>query len=237
MISENIKKRPLIAITAGQNGQKIQIDETYYNAIYSCGGIPSALARTDDIGVIRSYAETFDGFLFTGGVDVDPKRYGEEISADNVVVDASRDSFEFLLLSEVLKLGKPILGICRGLQTVNVGLGGSLFQDIRDHRSETPGVVCTHGAKASGRLASLVGGSAVKVNSFHHQAAKKVSEKLKIAATSDDGTIEALVGDGFENTGSGEYILLVQWHPERMFPESRAIFEDFIKAAEDFGKR
>ena len=180
---------------------------------------------------IRSYAGSFDGFLFAGGVDVHPFFYGDEIRSERIELDIYRDIFEMELLSAVIKTGKPILGICRGIQLINVALGGTLYQHIDGHMQTEPKDARPFhvSASESSPLEKITGKRDIYVNSFHHQAVNALAPSLECCAVSDDGIIEgaALCGYGF--------FLAVQWHPELFFesdPSASAIFRSFILAAE-----
>lgn len=180
----------------------------------------------------------FDALVLGGGIDVDPVRYGRTVLAGGgVEVDAQRDDIDFGLLAEALRSGAPVLGICRGLQVVNVALGGTLVQDIpsqqpspvvhqrsrdektrRDHRvAIAPGT----------RLASIAGVADVAVNSRHHQAIERVASGLLVSATAPDGVPEAV-----ETPGDG-WLMAVQWHPENLAGDwvSEGLFAAFVRVA------
>ncbi len=223
--------KPLIGLTASGTGAgTISLRRTYFHAIYEAGGIPVALARTDDPDTIAGYAADFDGFLFTGGVDVDPKHYGEEVTGEGVEIDETRDAFELALFNAIKDSGKPIMGICRGIQSLNVARGGSLYQHIEGHRqSPIPAVERPqHVSVLPGtRLHALVGVEEMGVNSFHHQSVKQPASGLVVSARADDGTIEAL------EDPTHPFFLAVQWHPEYYHREdatSRNLFLAFIEA-------
>ena len=132
--------RPLIGITCSKNAEgKIAMSQHYLNSVWEAGAVPVFLAYTTDPAKLAEYAEVFDGFLFGGGDDIDPARYGETVQFDNVEVDADRDAFELGLYEHVKRSGKPVLGICRGLQVLNVAEGGTLYQHIDGHRQDKPG--------------------------------------------------------------------------------------------------
>ena len=224
------ERRPLIAMTCSYQGEKtIALRHTYFNAIYEAGGIPVPLERTTDPAIIAHYAADFDGYFFTGGVDVDPARYGEEITGQGVEIDTVRDAFEFALYEAVKDSGRPILGVCRGIQFLNVARGGTLHQHIDGHRQENPAPEHLQHVtvKEGTRLHELVGVSEMGVNSFHHQALKDVAPGLIVTAMADDGTIEAVEDPNLP------FFLAVQWHPEHYHRDDRtsaAIFEAFIQA-------
>ena len=222
--------KPLIAMASSYQGSNtIALRQTYFNAIYDAGGIPVPLERTTDPAVIARYAADFDGFFFTGGVDVGPKYYGEEITGQGVEVDEARDAFEFALYEAVKDSGKPILGVCRGIQFLNVARGGTLYQHIEGHRqTPIPAVERPQHVTVTSdtRLHALVGAEEIMVNSFHHQAIKELAPGLEIMATAEDGTIEAVYG------ADTPYLRGYQWHPERLAnkdEQNRLIFEDFVR--------
>ena len=224
-------RKPLIALTSSYNGERtIALRHTYFNAIYEAGGIPVPLERTTDPDIIAHYAADFDGFFFTGGVDVEPARYGEEITGEGVEIDTVRDAFEFALYEAVKDSGKPILGVCRGIQFLNVARGGTLHQHIEGHRqTPIPATECPQHVtvKERTRLRALVGVDGMNVNSFHHQAIKDIAPGLIVTAVEDDGTIEAM------EDPAHPFFLAVQWHPEyyhRTDRTSAAIFEAFVEA-------
>src|SRR5712691_8805999 len=186
----------------------------------------------------------FDALLLGGGVDVDPARYGAPLLADgNVEVDAERDAIDFSLLEEALRLRRPVLGICRGLQVVNVALGGTLVQDIpierpspivhqRDQTEKTRldhRVAVTPGT----RLASIAGAGDIAVNSRHHQAIARVAPGLTVSATAPDGVPEAV------ESPRDTWLIAVQWHPENLKGDSvsRGLFSEFIRAAREGSRR
>jgi putative glutamine amidotransferase len=184
----------------------------------------------------------FDALVLGGGVDVDPARYGDAVLPDgNVEVDAERDAIDFALLEEALRRKRPVLGICRGLQVINVALGGTLVQDLP---LERPSPVVHQTADAppqktrldhtvavapGTRLASIAGASEIAVNSRHHQAIARVAPGLAVSATAEDGVPEAV-----ESSGSPEgWLVAVQWHPENLAgdPASTRLFAEFVEAA------
>ena len=229
--------KPIIALTAeiDENGAT-KINHQYIKAIESVGGIPMVLPYTEDGNTIRDYTEAADGFLFTGGVDIAPERYGEEKLDVCGEIQYKRDGFELSLLSEVLKCGKPVLAVCRGAQLVNVGLGGTLYQDIPTEmpseilHNQTEGRFApSHTVRITDNtpLRTLMGTDAILGNSFHHQAIKTLGKGLEVMATADDGIIEAVRLRGYK------YLRAYQWHPERLFEtdaHNKRIFEDFIVA-------
>jgi len=173
--------------------------------------------------------EECDGLLLTGGGDIHPRRYGvNEDGTSFKDVDERRDEMEFAVLEKAMHRRLPILGICRGLQTVNVFLGGSIYPDLvsngfsphankegREHRHEIS-------IEPGSLLSDITGQSRGRVNSTHHQAVDRVGRGLLISAKSDDGVAEAL--EQKEKKGKS-FLLLVQWHPERMKDSTNPLAE------------
>ncbi len=226
------QRRPLIGIAPSREGERPIINQRYLNSVWNAGGLGVMLSYTEDPAKLAEYAAILDGFLFSGGVDVDPVRYGEEKKFDSVYIDASRDAFEAGLFAAVYPTNKPILGICRGIQAINVFLGGTLHQHIDGHMQEGNGenrpqpVTVTEGTL----FHTICGGrTEVMTNSFHHQALKDVAPGLVVNAMSADGYIEAV------HAPAHPFLLGVQFHPEiyNQMPDddhSRALFAAFIAA-------
>jgi putative glutamine amidotransferase len=186
----------------------------------------------------------FDALLLGGGIDVDPKRYGQMPRASaGLELDAERDATDFAALESARASGKPVLGICRGLQVVNVGLGGTLVQDIPLERpSEVPHQhPKTEKTRRAHRvrlepgtlLRDIAGVAEIEVNSRHHQAVADAAPGLRVSAASPDGLVE-----GLESTGE-DWLVAVQWHPENLAgdPSSEALFAEFVRAARRAGDR
>lgn len=180
--------------------------------------------------------QQFDGLLLTGGADVEPFRYGEMSRASNLKTDAARDAMDFPLLERALQLQVPVFAICRGLQMLNVALGGSLYQDLvedgatdRPHRSpDRTERVHEIECRAPGLLAELLPPS-LPVNSLHHQAVRTPSARLRVTARSaGDGIVEAM-----EAAFPYPWLLAVQWHPEELLddPLHTGLFAAFVGAA------
>lgn len=231
MNQANYHNRPLIGIVSSHEGDKMMMNKRYLDAVWYAGGLPVVLSYNTDLDKLAEYAAVFDGFLFSGGVDVDPMRYGEEKQFDSVEIDAERDAFEEALFSVVYPTGKPILGICRGIQSINVWLGGTLCQHMEGHRQTAAGEERTHEIqiREGSLLYKLCGKTVVKVNSFHHETVKTPAPALSVDAVSNDGFIEALHGEGHR------FLLAVQFHPEYYYrreddDHSLAIFTAFVNA-------
>ena len=229
-------KRPVILIFPSRKDDCTMMSVRYTDAIRCHGGVPLLIPMNTDEETLSEMIRLADGFLFSGGVDLDPALYGEEKLNDTVEVDPVRDALEMTGMRLILKTDKPILGICRGIQSVNVGMGGTLYQDIPSqhpsdicHRQTAPATEPTHKVTVEdGTLLRSLLKKTVMTNSFHHQGVKDPAPGLRVAARADDGMIEAL-----EST-TDRFILLVQWHPEFTHstdPSSDALFSAFIKAA------
>jgi putative glutamine amidotransferase len=229
-----MKPSPIIGVTPLWDAERksVWMLPDYLDGIKAAGGIPVVLPLEMTEADADHIVETCDGFLFTGGQDVTPELYGAKNSL-SLITSPERDKLEMLLLSKALPSEKAILGICRGLQLINVFLGGTLWQDLPSqhpseivHRQGKPYGVPTHKVMLNGDLQTLLGKDILEVNTLHHQAAKDLGRDLTPMAVAPDGIIEAvqMVGKHF--------VWAVQWHPEYMFktdPDSLAIFSSFIK--------
>ena len=225
--------RPLIGVVPSREEERAMLKFEYSNAVWQAGGLPVALAYTTDPAKLAEYAAIFDGFLFSGGDDIHPSRYGEEIAFDNVVCDTNRDAFEEALFAAVYPTGKPILGICRGIQSINVWMGGTLRQDIGGHRQTEPGSSRTHAVeiREGSLFHALCGRTSVMVNSFHHQVVKDLATGLVVDAVSEDGVVEAC----HLPTSEHPFLFAVQFHPESYCDRedddhAAAIFAAFVTA-------
>ena len=211
----------------------------YAQGLEDAGAVPVLLPLTADREALERYAALFDGFLFPGGQDIDPKLYGGEKNELCGVTVPQRDAMEEAFFPLALKTGKPLLGICRGIQLMNALLGGSLWQDLPkefpsgvNHHETPPYDKVAHpvSIRPGNPLYDAVGVTEMGVNSYHHQAVKTLGRGLEIAATAPDGVVEAVHLPGHR------FCLGVQWHPEfsRLTDgNSRKIFEAFVKAAEN----
>lgn len=209
-------------------------------AFIKLGAIPLIIAFPDDVSKVdqlaQDYVQLIDGLMLPGGPDVDPTFYGEEPHPKIGMTLYQKDRFEIALIKAALAADKPIFGICRGIQIMNVAIGGTLYQDLESqypelkiqHPQATLGQFATHHVEltAGSKLAKLYGQSTIKVNSRHHQAVKAVGKGLKVTAVAPDGVIE-----GMESTDT-DLFLGVQWHPENMWqqedPQQLVVFQDFL---------
>jgi len=240
--------RPRIAITAGSNPgttNHVWLRFDYLHAVSKARGLPSIVASgfTNPLEEAEQLAgeilDNCDGLLLSGGTDVDPVIFGEVPHTALGRVDGPRDPFEITLAREAVRRDLPILGICRGLQVLNVALGGTLTQDIP---SDVPGAVRHEAGEnrteiaheveivPGSKLASLLSARSAGVNSFHHQAAKRIGEGLTVSATCPaDGIVEGL------EMNDRAFVVAVQWHPEnfwRTSPGFDGLFRGFVEAAD-----
>ncbi len=232
--------KPIIGILSGFNGNQDTIGKyTFSHIIEKYGGLPMFFPYLESDDTIIEFASICDGFLFTGGCDVDPKYYGEEASPLCGAPQQSRDKLEFQVFQLAYRDNKPIIGVCRGSQVINVAMGGSLYQDIPSelnteiaHKQAEPSHLPSHsvGIKKGTPLYELIGEEQIQVNSTHHQCVKKLGKGLEVMAMSQDGVVEATYFT--EST----YIRAYQWHPEllyKSFDHHGLLFMDFVKACRE----
>ncbi len=233
MAQSQTQKRPLIGIfpSRSDGANRIKLSWNYLDAVYHAGGMGVPLGYTTDEEKIKTYVDMMDGFLFSGGVDFDPAFYGEEKMFDSVEIDELRDAFEKTAFPYVLASGKPILGICRGIQAINVLMGGSLYQHMEGHRQEASGVHRTQPLTVlpNTYFHTLTGKDRIMVNTFHHQNVKALADGLVAQAVSEDGFIEAI------HAPAHKFLFGVQFHPEFYHDQpdddhSFAIFKAFVDA-------
>ena len=241
--------RPLIGISCSM-GQAIysmtqdnvpqmqhRLGDSYVKAVMEAGGVPVLLPNSTDLSCVEEIAAGLDGFLLSGGGDVDPALFGARATAQLGAVTPRRDDFELALARYVMnETDKPVLGICRGIQVMNVAMGGTLHIDLPSDGklchslSMYPRNVRTHDVKVipETRMEEIMAGLEGRVNSFHHQAIRDLADCFVISAVSaDDGVIEAV-----EQPGE-RFVVGVQWHPEELveFKEARELFRSFVDAA------
>jgi len=213
----------------------------YMNAIEGAGGIPIMLPLTTDTEIIGTLANEFDGFLFTGGHDLNPELYDEYVEVTCGELCIERDIMESILLQNVIELDKPAFGICRGLQLFNVVLGGTLYQDIPTslqlqgnkivrHKQSPPYTNLVHDVhiEKNNILYDILQTDTIKVNSYHHQGIKQLSDKLSAVAVAEDGLVESVV------MPNQTFVLAVQWHPEYSYnvdDYSQKLFAAFVNAS------
>jgi putative glutamine amidotransferase len=235
--------RPLIGISGSirvhDGAERAGVNAAYAHSIAKAGGIPILLTPPIGPDGAESAMEPLDGLVLTGGHDVDPQWYDAHPSPALGPVDPHRDEFELALFHAARRRGTPVLGICRGLQLVNVAMGGSLYQDLP---SEQPGQVHhdppvardarTHSVTLvpGSRLQCALDTAVLVTNSFHHQAIRDLAPGLSVTARAEDGVIE-----GVEGSAEQGWLLAVQWHPEEFYhspgaPDQR-LFEALVEAS------
>lgn len=244
--------RPLIGIPA-QTLQAIDdipeglphswvMNSRYFMAAAEAGAVPVIIPLfDDDLETLRAVYDRLDGVLLAGGVDMDPVTFGEAPHPQLGRTDPARDAVELSLAKWAIADRKPILGLCRGHQVLNVALGGTLWQDIgaqvpnaikhdyfptagysRDYLAHDVTVV------PGSRLAAAFQARAIPVNSMHHQAVKALAPSLHVSAQAPDGVVEAV------ESGTEHYLVGVQWHPEifdNRDARTRSLFRSFVEAA------
>ncbi|WP_068470940.1 gamma-glutamyl-gamma-aminobutyrate hydrolase family protein [Candidatus Protochlamydia phocaeensis] len=236
----HVIKRPVIGISASlltietgcfRGRERAYVGQDYIKAIHQAGAIPMILPIISGNEAIWQQLTLIDGLLLSGGYDVHPHFYGEE--PDRLLQDIypARDEYEIKLVHYADQMGKPILGICRGLQLLNVAFGGSLYQDVSYYtssvlkHSQQAGVeVSSHSVEIleGTKLKTILEKPAILTNSFHHQAIKQLAPGWQMNARTKDGLIE-----GAEKMGDS-FVLGVQWHPELMIEKRSDIFRLFL---------
>jgi len=218
---------------------KSQKIEYYYRALRQAGAEPVPISLALDAPVLRQLAESLDGFVLPGSpADVDPALYGAPRDPQTHSPDPKRQEADRALLDHAFASGKPVLAICYGIQHLNVHLGGTLIQNISSEsgahlqHEDKDGVYPHHELRIDhdSRLAALAGSAEARVNSSHHQSIRVPGRGLRVTAHAPDGIIEAVEWDGDAN-----WIVGVQWHPERMEGDafSAALFRQLVVAARE----
>ena len=237
-------KKPVIGILANlhhyESGplpyvELCGLQRDYLFAIERAGGVPLMLPIVEDPDTIRQQIALIDGLVLSGGYDVSPAHYGEEPTALLEEIHPERDEYELLAIEAAEEMQKPLLGICRGMQILNVAYGGTLYQDITHapgervkHRQKAKRYEPTHSVDViQGTLLSrIVNAETLATNSFHHQAIKQLAPGFVVNAQARDGVIE-----GIERPGN-RFMLALQWHPEMMAandPYMQALFRLFVQ--------
>jgi putative glutamine amidotransferase len=229
--------KKIVGITCGRKFKDGVPHRNYVNSAYclavAAAGALSVLLPVGDAADATAYLDRIDGLLLPGGIDVEPIHYGHERHAELGETDDGHDRFEIAVAREAYRRRLPILAICRGIQLLNVALGGTLIQDLPseapsniDHRQTAARPEATHEilVDCESRLYSLTG-ERMAVNSFHHQSVGAVAPGLRVVGRSADGVVEALESDAHP------HLLAVQCHPEEMAlcdPISLALFQQFV---------
>lgn len=218
--------------------EKVFVNSSYVNAVEKSGGVPIIIPVNSNEENIRRQIELVDGIVISGGIDVNPILYKEEPTKDMGYFHPDIDEFDLIAINIGLELKKPILGICRGIQVLNVALGGSLYQDISNikdcyvkHMQHGKKYVGTHSIRVEDDsiLYDILGGELL-VNSYHHQSIKDVAKELIPIAYSKDRVIEAV------QMKNAKFVVGVEWHPELMVDYDHRmlnLFKRFIEACCD----
>jgi putative glutamine amidotransferase len=234
---------PLIGITTSvtidRTPERAYVNGAYIRAVQAAGGIPVLLTPHFTAEVQAALWERLDGLVLTGGGDIEPSRFGEVAHPAVDEVSPARDDLELELTRRAVSEHVPLFAICRGIQVLNVALGGTLVQDIPSewpnalaHAQSAPRHEPTHAVKIMGegtQLGRVLGALEVEVNSLHHQAIKQLGDGLREVAWAPDGIVE-----GVEIPGDGRFVVGVQWHPEELVMHDQAarnLFDALVDAA------
>lgn len=236
--------RPLIGITCGTSirdpqakTEQDRLNRAYSQALWLAGAVPVILPTLENEEAAAETLHHLDGLLVSGGADLSPDLYGEKAINDTVETDPLRDRAELPLIRAALEQEMPLFAICRGIQSLNVTLGGTLYQDLVTqrpspvaHRQSQSRDTRTHSIsiEPDSRLARIVGDTVMEVNSLHHQAVKEVGRGLRVVALAPDGVIEAV------EDAEKPFLIGVQFHPEEtvgVCEKSRRLFRAFVEAA------
>lgn len=239
-----MKSSPLIGVTTsisiGNDPERAHLNSSYLLALQQAGGVPLPLPPQLDERALDGLFSLLDGLLLTGGGDVDPSAFGELPHPTLADVSVARDRLEMTLVRRSVRAGKPILAICRGIQMLNVALGGSLYQDVAsdpgtpiNHDQAEPRHQPTHPVKVvpGSFLARIVGSSELSVNSLHHQAVKALGKGLVVSAHAPDQIVE---GIEIRSSDPARFVVGIQWHPEELVshdPAARNLFAAFVTAS------
>ena len=221
--------------------QSVVMNQRYYQATASAGAATVLIPLLDDIESLRAIYDRMDGILIPGGVDIDPTAFGETPHERLGRIDPARDRVELQLVKWAVEDHKPVLGLCRGLQVINVALGGTLYQDLEaqypnalkhdyfpNYGFERDYLAHEVALAPGSRLAHAMAASSIPVNSMHHQGIKELGRSLAPSATAPDGLIEAIESSG------DSFLVGVQWHPEvfdSKDPNTEHLFSEFLAAA------
>lgn len=232
--------KPIIGITVPNEvrSRKIYsvINNDYITSVLKAGGIPVLIPINDDMESIKVYSNKIHGIIFTGGEDISPLNYNENPLKEVQCINEERDKFELELFKEVYQKDISILGICRGIELINVALGGKLYQDINFQIPNSYGHSPKYALRSNlyhsiiikerSKLFDIFKTKDLKVNSFHHQSIKSLGQDLKVTALSEDGIIEAI------ESINEKSLIAVQWHPENLV-EKHCEFLKLFKALID----
>jgi putative glutamine amidotransferase len=225
------ESRPVIGITMAiadgepQERPMLSLRSTYVDAVVAGGGTPVLIPPVPSLEMAQTYAGVVDGFIFVGGPDINPARYGQEPHPTATTIHSRREAFDFAMMDAALATGKPVLAICLGCQVLNVSQGGAIIQDIPDlvktniaHRQQEGPAELTHEVEIvpGTKLEALLGGALfVRVNSLHHQSCIVTPESgLIVSALAPDGVVEAI------ELTDHPFAIGLQWHPEFLTHEA-----------------
>lgn len=250
--SQESRIRPIIGVATqtlqpipGQAPLSFVMGQQYIRVLSTAGAIPWIIPLlTEDEATLREIFDRLDGVFLAGGVDVEPSTYGEERGQFCGPSDSARDSVEQTLLAWAAAEKKPVLGVCRGVQMINVACGGTLYQDISHDQpravkhdyfpqqgfNDRSMLVHDVRTEPGSKLHDLLGDS-ISVNSMHHQGIKKLGTGLVATASAPDGVIEGIEG------ANGQFLVGVQWHPEELAGSDdrmKRVFQAFVAAAAAF---
>lgn len=236
--------RPLIgipchALIRAETGRPIYANNrAYVHAVESAGGLPILIPMIEDLNILIALLSRLDGLLLSGGIDLHPSRYGEEVHPLTEEADLELDEFEITLATWALQQDIPVLGVCRGMQLINIVLGGTLFQDIDDqypdsiahsHRDWSRAHLAHHIIVEPGsRMETILGTREVMVNSLHHQAIKEPGQGVCITGHAPDGVAELIEVTGYR------FVMAAQGHPEEIYsiePAFKRLFAAFVQAS------
>jgi putative glutamine amidotransferase len=237
-----MSRAPLIgvttSITIGKTPERAYVNSAYLHAVQQAGGVPVVLPPQLSAAALARLTRGLDGLLLTGGGDLDPGLFGESAHPTVYEVAPARDTLETAAVRLAVDRNLPILAVCRGIQLLNVALGGTLFQDVASepgtqlpHSQTEPRDQPTHKVTvtAGSRLAETLGTDELEVNSMHHQAVKELGAGLSAVAWASDQIVE-----GIEMSDPSRFVLGVQWHPEELCAHSepaRRLFAALVGAA------
>lgn len=241
-VSEVPALSPVVAVTATarliEGVERVRLNAAYVRALESVGLVPIVVPPLGAASAALRVLDGVAGLVLSGGEDVDPSRYGATPHPELGPINCARDETELALLARARDIGLPTLAICRGIQVVNVALGGTLVQDLPSQRQDVAAHEVdderdarVHGVRVNpdSRLASILGAESLGVNSIHHQAVDRLGEAMRVNARADDGTIE-----GVESDDPAWWMVGVQWHPEELTstpePWDRRLFAAFAEA-------
>ena len=232
---------PVIGISASYSpdSREYHLRKNYVDAVLRSGGFPLLLPFTEERGLAAAQLSLLDGLLLSGGVDVNPARYGEEVLPKCGSICDERDAHELLLLEQALPLQMPVLAICRGIQVLNVALGGTLIQDIEtqrglareNHFQGPPYTRGIHPVRFTAEPFLSIYGDTALVNSMHHQCVRDLAPGLLPAGFSEDGILEAVV------SRDNPAVVGVQFHPEYLAEgeeTSRKLFGYFVSCSQSY---